>query len=160
MIKDLTCRVFLKVLLVVVVAIVVAVVVAVAVPAMVVRDLAPIAIPVAFIEAFSIMTRLNPARASVRWTGPVSVVPLIVVADRIPVARYPGIAGAGTSWLNPEHTYLWRRADSHSDGELREDGPRSRQHQHNQFSFHDFTSFSLDYNGGATETVSTLFAKA
>lgn len=71
------------------VAVIVAVVVTLAVPVMVVADLAPIAIPVASIVPLSIMTRFHPACAVVRRTGPVAIVPPIVVAGRIPVAPYP-----------------------------------------------------------------------
>jgi hypothetical protein len=101
------------------IAIEVPVMVTAAVPSMVVGDLAAIAIPIAFKEAFSIMMRLHPPCAAVRWAGPVSVVPLIMVAHRVPVARYPRIAVAGASGLNPHDTRSWRRADSHSDGKLR-----------------------------------------
>jgi hypothetical protein len=84
--------------------IVVPVVVPVAVPTMVVAELAVIAFPIAFEVALSVMMRLHPTRAGVRRTGPVSVVPLIVVAHWIPVAPYPGITFAGTSWLNSNYT--------------------------------------------------------
>src|SRR5579864_5844864 len=93
-----------EVLSAVLIAIVIPVVITVSVPAMVVPDLAAIAIPVALIVAVSIMTRFHPACARVHWPGPVSVVPLIVVAHRVPVAAYPGIIGAGAPWLNPNYT--------------------------------------------------------
>jgi hypothetical protein len=125
-------------LVAVVVAIIVSVVVTTAVPAMVVAELAAIAIPVAFIEALAIVTRRHPVYARVSWTGPVSLVPLIVVAHRVPVARYPGIAGAGTSRLHSQYTDRWRRADSHSDGKLGESCSRGQQrHHYNQFGFHN-----------------------
>src|SRR6266566_9952367 len=72
--------------------IVVPVVVAPAVPTMVVAELAVVAVPVAFKVELAIMTRLHPMCAGVSGTGPVSVVPFIVVAHRVPVAPYPGIA--------------------------------------------------------------------
>jgi hypothetical protein len=121
----------------VLVSIVVPVVVTAAVPAMVVVDPAAIAIPVACEELLSIMTRFHPARAVEGWTGPVSVVPLVVVSHGIPVAPDPRIFAARTSWLNPEYTHRRRRADSHSDGNLGEDSSRCQQHQSNQFSLHD-----------------------
>src|ERR1017187_3852352 len=88
-------------LVTVVVAAVIAIVVTV--PAMVVGDSAAIAIPIAFIEKRSIMMRFHPVCADVRWTGPVSIVPLVTVAHRVPVAPHKGIAGAGTSRLNPDY---------------------------------------------------------
>lgn len=91
-------------LVAVVVAIEVTVMVAAPVPAMVVRDLAALAFPVTLKEAPVIMMRRYPACAGVRWTRPVSVVPLIVPAHWVPVARYPRIAGAGTASLSPNYT--------------------------------------------------------
>jgi hypothetical protein len=70
-------------------------VVAVTVAAVVVADLAMIAIPISCIIALPIMTGFYPARAGVHWTSPVSVVPLVVVSHRVPVAGYPRIAIAG-----------------------------------------------------------------
>lgn len=122
-------------------AIVVTVVVAAAVPSMVVRDLAVRAIPVACVVELSIMTRSHPVGAGVRRARPVSVVPPIVVAHRIPVAPYPNMIGARASWLNPDYTYRWWRADSNSDGDFSEYCSRCQQHQYNQFTFHDSTPF-------------------
>ena len=76
---------------IVVVAIVVPVVVLVFVPAMVVDHRGATAFPGAVKEALPIMMRSHPVCAFVRWTGPVSVVPLIVAAHRVtssPLPRY------------------------------------------------------------------------
>src|SRR6476620_6538290 len=75
----------------------------------------PVAVPVAFKVEVAIMTRRHPLCAGVGGAGPVSVVPFIVVTHRVPVARYPGIACAGTSRLNSNYTQRWRCADSHAD---------------------------------------------
>jgi hypothetical protein len=117
--------------------------VAVTVPTVVVGDSAAIAIPVAFIEKRSIMSRSHPVCAGVRRTGPVSAVPLIMMAHRVPIAPCKGLAGAETSRLNPDDPRPRRRADSHSDGKLREHSSRCQQHQHKQFSFHDLTPLLL-----------------
>jgi hypothetical protein len=109
-------------LVTVVVAAVIAIVVTI--PAMVVGDSTAIAIPIAFIEKRSIMMRFHPVCADVCWTGPVSIVPLVMVAHRVPVAPHKGIAGAGTSRLNPDYPRPRRRPDSHSDGKLREHSSR------------------------------------
>ena len=113
-------------LVTVVFAIIVAV--AVTVPTVVVGDSAAIAIPVAFIEKRSIMSRSHPVCAGVRRTGPVSVVPPVMVAHRVPIATYEGIAGAGTSRHNPNYTGPRRRADSHSDENLSEERSHCQQH--------------------------------
>src|ERR1051325_10743784 len=122
---------------VIVVSIVIAIVVLVAIPAVVMANLAVFSIPVAFIIPLSIMTGFHPMRARVCRTSPVSVVPLIMVAHRVPITGDPGIAGAGTARLNPDHPRRRRRADSHSDGKLRKDRSHRYQRQRNQFCFHD-----------------------
>src|SRR5689334_7282001 len=124
-----------RILLVIVV--VIPIVAAVAIPTMVVGHLAVTAIPVAFIEALPIMTRFHPAGSCVCRPSPVSVVPLIVFAHRIPVARDPRIAGARSSRLNSNGAHRWRRPDSHPDGQLREGGSRRQHSQCNQFDLHD-----------------------
>ncbi len=94
------------------------------VPFMVVGDMAAIAIPVAFKVTLSVVTRFHPTGAGISGTCPVSLVPLIVVSHRIPVARNPQTSGAGTPRLYPYYTGRRRRADSYSDGNLSEDGSR------------------------------------
>jgi hypothetical protein len=118
------CRVWIEGLSAVGLVMEVPVVVVPVIPAMVVCYAAAIAIPVAFEELLSIVMRFHPACAGVGWAGPVSVVPLVLAAHRIPVAPDPNIAGTGTSWLNPNDTRMWRRADSHSDRDLSEYGSR------------------------------------
>jgi hypothetical protein len=111
------CRLFMAV----VISIEIALVVTAAVPTVVVGDLTAVgAVPVAFIEPLSIMTGFNPTRTAVRRTGPISVVPLIAMTNRIPIPAYPGVVGSGTSRLNPDHPRRRRRADSDSDGKLGE----------------------------------------
>jgi len=116
--------------------------VTVTVRAMIVSDSTVIAIPVAFIEERSIMMGRHPVCADVRRTGPVSVVPPIMMGHRVPVAPNIGIADAGTSRLNPNYTRARRRADSHSNENLTEDSSRCQQHQDKQFTFHGFDSSS------------------
>ena len=105
-------------------AVVVPVVVPAPVPAMIVVELAVIAIPVALIVALSIMARFHPMCAGIRRTGPVSVMPPIAVAHWVPVTTHPKIAGSGTSWLYPDYTNRWRRADSYPKGKLGETSSR------------------------------------
>src|SRR5260370_33862460 len=108
---------------------------------MVVGDMAAIAIPVAFKVTLSVVMRFHPMGAGVHRTGPVSFAPLISGAHRIPVAPYPRIAGAGTLRLYPYYTGRGRRADSSSDGNLREDSSRLQPHQYSHFTFHDSVLF-------------------
>src|SRR5258708_40109585 len=107
------------------------------VPFMVVGDMAAIAIPVAFKVTLSVVMRFHPMGAGVHRTGPVSFVPLIAGAHRIPVAPYPRIAGAGTLRLYPYYTGRRRRADSYSGGNLSQDGSRRPHPPDNHCSFPD-----------------------
>lgn len=113
----------IEVLLVVVIAIEVPIS-AVAVAVVVVGDPAAIAVPVACIVALSIMTRFHPVCICISRAGPVSVMPPIVPANRVPVAPYPGIALTRASRLDPDHARSWRCADSYTNGYLTEDGSR------------------------------------
>src|SRR5258708_37120859 len=92
------------------------------VPFMVVGDMAAIAIPVAFKVTLSVVMRFHPMGAGVHRTDPVSFVPLIAAAHRIPVAPYPRIAGAGTLRLSPSSTGRWQCAGSSSHGHMSHDG--------------------------------------
>jgi hypothetical protein len=142
--RRVSARARLAVLPVVLVAIEVPILLVAAVPAMVVPDLAAIAFPVSFIESLSIVARRHPMRTGIGRTGPVSLVPLIVVTHRIPVAPNPGIPGAGASGLHSLYACRWRGADSHSDRKLSESTSRSQQRrQYNQFGFHDSFLFFL-----------------
>jgi hypothetical protein len=144
-IRELTGQVALEVLMLVVVAIVVPVV-PVAVRMVVVGDLAAIAIPVTLKVSLSIMMRLNPVSATVGRARIVSVMPLIVVTHRVPVASNPNVTGSGAPWLDPNYSWPGWWADSDADGKLSEDGSNSQQHQHNQFRFHDTTpSLSISW---------------
>jgi hypothetical protein len=120
LVQDLVCRILIEslaavMIVVVAPAIVIAIVATFAVPAMVVFDSAAAAIPIACKVLLSIMTRLHPASALVSRTGPVSVVPSVVVAIGVPIAAYPQIARARAPGLVSHHPYRRRRTDSHSD---------------------------------------------
>src|SRR5205807_8053242 len=123
----------------IVVSIIIPVVIRAAIPAVVVRNLAVAPIPVTFKIPLPVMVGFYPMRARVCRSGPVSLVPLIVVAHRVPIAGYPGMIGAGASWLNPDYPLRRRRADSHSGGKLSESSSHRQQRQDDQFSFHDST---------------------
>src|ERR1043166_1216786 len=123
------------------VAIVVAVFVAVTVPAMVVTNLSALALPISLVEELSIMTGRHPMRAGVGWTSPVSVVPFIAVAHRVPVAIYPKIVGARTSRLNSDYTRPWGCGDSDPYGKLSDCSSCCQQDRYKQFSFHGSDPF-------------------
>lgn len=116
-----------KLLPIVVVAIVVPVVVVVLVPRMVVCNLAVIAIPVAGVIAFSIMPGFHPVRPGVCRPRPVSVMPGIAIAYRIPVTAHPGVAGARAPRLRSHADWGWG-ANSDSHGNLSEGRCRQKHH--------------------------------
>ena len=131
------------------VAIVVAIVIAVPVPAMVVGNVAMVAIPVAIEVTLSVMMWFHPVRAAVCRTSPISVVPLVVAAHGVPIPADPGIAFARAAWLHPDHTNRRWRSDSNPDGDLRKHSSGREQRQYHQFCFHDSKSLPRYSDGKA-----------
>ena len=100
-------------------AIVVAVIaVAITVPMMIVLAAAVFAIPITGVKSFPVMTRSYPARALVRRTGPIALMPPIAIADGVPVAVHPDKAGAGERRPNSDHPRRRRWTDPDSDSDL------------------------------------------
>jgi hypothetical protein len=60
--------------------------IAVVVPMMVVLDAAAVTVPVAMIEALSVVARSHPTSGRVHGTAPISGMPSIAAPNRIPVA--------------------------------------------------------------------------
>jgi hypothetical protein len=87
---------------------------------MVVLDPAALALPVAVIEALSIVARSYPASGRVYRPAPISGMPLIVVPYGIPVTVYPDEFRTWTRRKNANDSRRWGRPDSDSDGNLRE----------------------------------------
>jgi hypothetical protein len=128
-VQDVASQVCIEALAAVVFAVEIPVVVTIAIPAMIVGSSAVVAVPVALEVALAIVTRFHPSCTGVGRTGPVSVVPSVVVACRVPVASYPEIVIARTLGLNSHYTDRRGRADCHTDGDLSEDSSRSQQRQ-------------------------------
>jgi hypothetical protein len=89
-VQELVCRTLIKrltavLIVVVVLAIEIAIVATLAVPVMVVLDSASPSLPITCKVLLSIMMRLHPASPLVSRTGPVSVVPSVVVAIGVPI---------------------------------------------------------------------------
>jgi hypothetical protein len=63
--------------------------VVVLVPAVIVFESATISVPVTRIELLSIMVRFDPSSTFIGRPRPVAFMPLVVVADRIPITAYP-----------------------------------------------------------------------
>ena len=96
-------------------AVVVAVEVAAAmvtIPMVVMLAAATIAFPVSLEEALAVVMRPHPLRTGIRRTGPVAIMPSVMVSDRIPVALNPGEVGTGMVWNGVNDARRWRRPDS------------------------------------------------
>src|SRR5215470_7243690 len=91
--------------------------VGVMVPVVVMFETAVRADPVAGIVAMAVMVGKNPACARVGWTGPVTRVPAIVVADWIPVTLNPYEFGPWSHCANYD-TRRRRRSDLDADADL------------------------------------------
>lgn len=115
LVQDLVCRFLIERLAAVMIAIGIPSVAMFAVPAMVVFNPAATTIPITCKVLLPIMTRRHPASSLVSRTGPVSVVPPVVVAIGIPVAPDPQIASARALGLHSHYAYRRRRTDSHAD---------------------------------------------
>ena len=87
--------VFAVVVMIVVILPAITVAIMVPVPVMVVLEVAARTIPIAGIEALAIVARTDPARAFIRRTSPITAVPNVTAADRVPVAFDPAVFGFG-----------------------------------------------------------------
>ena len=92
------------------------------IPMVVVLPASGIAVPMPGEVATSFISRDYPAGRRVDGAGPITGVPSVVVADRIPVARDPDKLWAGTRRQNPNYTRRRRCADLDADGNLSECG--------------------------------------
>src|ERR1700682_2340790 len=93
---------------------------ALTVPMMVVLDAAALTVPVAMIEALSIVARSHPAGGRVYRAAPIPGMPTIVAPYGIPVAVYPGEFRTWTGRENADDSWGWWRPDLDSDGNLGE----------------------------------------
>lgn len=92
---------------------------AVPVPLVIVIDMAMISIPISCIKLLSIMARFDPMSPLVRRACPITVMPLIAMPDRIPIAVDKCVTGARAPRHNANHTRTWRRTNSNADRDLR-----------------------------------------
>jgi hypothetical protein len=100
------------VLAVVVVAVAILVTVVVLVPAVIVFKPAAFSVPVPCIKLLPIVARFHPSSAFIGRPRPVAVMPFVVVADRIPIAAYPGEFRAWACGHDANHTGTRRRTNS------------------------------------------------
>jgi hypothetical protein len=102
------------------------------VPAVIVLKPAAISIPVTLIKLLSVVARSDPPSASIGRPRPVAFMPLIAVADWIPIPVYPRILRAWTRWQNANHTGTRRWADSDAERNLSLGCRCTRQQDHDK----------------------------
>jgi len=111
--------------------------VAVTVPPVFVPHASAIAFPIAVIITLAVVARAYPYRATVRRPGPISVMPLVVIPDWIPIAIHPEVSRARSYRPDPNHPWRRRRSDSNSNGNLGISSTSGNQHQREQYLLHD-----------------------
>ena len=88
------------------------------VPVVVVIEAAVGTVPIAAIEAAAFMPRADPASSRVRRARPITFVPAIVFADRIPVAFDPHEIWRRLRGHDDDGSRGWWRADLNANGNL------------------------------------------
>jgi hypothetical protein len=89
--------------------------VAVAIPVMVVLHAAALAVPVSDEVAPPVVAGSNPSRGRVGHARPITVMPFVVIPDRVPVAIDPNAIGTGTDRTDAQHAGRWWRPYCDSD---------------------------------------------
>jgi hypothetical protein len=108
----------------------------VVIPMMIVSQAPALAFPVTVVEAAAVMVGYHPQSARVRWAGPVSVVPLPMVADRIPIAFHPNEAGSGCERPDRHDTRGRRGTDFDANRYLSEENSAEQEQEHQELLFH------------------------
>jgi hypothetical protein len=103
---------------------------AVPIPAMVVVKAAPVTFPVALKELATLVARSNPTGSAVGWAAPISVMPAVSAAYRIPIAVYPKVIRPRRAWTGMNHPRGRRRPDSYANRQLcKTRSPCQKQHR-------------------------------
>jgi hypothetical protein len=87
-------------------------VVSFSVPAVIVLHMAAIPVPISCVELLAVVAGCDPVGALIGRPSPISFVPLVVVADWIPIAVHESIPRARTLGHNANDSRTWRRTDS------------------------------------------------
>jgi hypothetical protein len=115
------------VIIVVVIPPAIAVAITVAIPVMIMVEAAAVTVPVTAVELAALIARSDPCGAGIRRPSPISSVPTISMAYRIPITVDPIIIRARGNGANTHHAGTWWRTNSNSHGYLRTVGRRSCQ---------------------------------
>jgi len=120
----------------VVVAVVTIVTVPVAIPMVIVRHSPAPAFPVTFVEALTIVMGHHPRCTRIRLAGPVTVMPLVMMADWIPIPFHPDKAWSGSEWPDRYDTKGRGRPNGDSHGYLSEEDSSHQQQEREQLLSH------------------------
>ena len=71
--------------------------------------------PIAIEEAFTIVVRAHPMGAGVWWARPISVVPSVFTAYRVPVAIHPRVVRARCNGPDANYSRWWWRSNANSN---------------------------------------------
>jgi hypothetical protein len=88
------------------------------VPAVIVFEAAMISVPIAGEKLPPVVVRRYPVCSHIRRASPVTLMPSVMSANRIPVAFYPYEIGTRSHWYDMNYTRGWRGPDSDSNGNL------------------------------------------
>jgi hypothetical protein len=123
--------------------VVVIVTIPVAIPTMIVGKPPSLAFPITFVEPSAIVVGDHPNCARIWWAGPVTVMPLPMMADRIPIAFHPNEARSGSDWPDSYDTRRRRGADFDANGYLSEEDSSDQEQEREQLLCHRRTLCSV-----------------
>jgi hypothetical protein len=130
------CREIAGLLVSVAVAVVTIVTVPVAIPMVIVRHPPAPAFPVTFVEALIIVVGHHPRCTRIRWPGPITVMPLVMMADWIPIPFHPDKAWSGSEWPDGYDTRGRGRTNGDTHGYLSEEDTSHQQQEREQVLSH------------------------
>lgn len=110
--------------------------VAVPIPMMIVLAATVIAFPIAFVEASAIMTGHHPYSTGIGRACPISVMPPVMMAYRIPVAFHPNELRSRSHRPDPYDSRRRRRADGDSNRYLSEQDSSHEEQEREQLLRH------------------------
>ena len=131
-----TVAIMIPVAIVIPIAVPVPVAVAVSIPVVIVLEAAAVTVPVALEELLPIVMGRNPARPSVGRPGPVSFMPPVMAAYRIPITIHPKIIRTRRRGPHSNDAGRGRRTNAYSKRHLSGEHRSTRQKQYGKQFFH------------------------
>jgi len=107
------------------------------IPTVVMGEIAALALPVALKKALAVVARTHPNRSGIWRTRPVSFMPSIVAADRIPISRDPDKIRIRLGWHDGYYSRRRRSADLDANGNIRRQRAAGQDNESKQCPFHN-----------------------